>query len=119
MKTSEKRKEQIGYAINRILAECESAGYEVIGVTSSLEKNPMIEEFTELCQKKAKEKQIKVYFRKLESVCYFAEGLEKARKCNAVVILEQYMYSTYKDVIKLTEYLKTASINLLGTVNIY
>lgn len=119
MKPSEKRKQQIEYSVNRILAECEKTGYNIIGITSSLERNELQGLFVELCQLKTKEKQMQVEFCDIESVCYFAQGLEKARKCDAIVLLERYMQSTYKNVIKITEYLESMNIKLMGTVNLY
>lgn len=106
------------YTINRIIAECQKNNYHTIGVSTTMEKNLQIKEFVDFCEKKFIEKRADIKVKELHSICYYADALEEARSCDAIVLIERYLYTTYKNMDKAVELLKNAEIQLLGVVNV-
>lgn len=118
MRKQEKKNEELKYVINRIIAECQKKNYYTIGVSTSMEKNLQIKEFVKLCEKNFIEKKVDIKIKELQSICHYADALEEARVCDAIILIERYMYTTYREIDKVVELLDYAEIPLLGTVNI-
>ncbi len=118
MRKQEKKNEELKYVVNRIIAECHKNNYHTIGMSTSMEKNPQMKELVELCKERMEEKKLSVQIKELQSICYYADALEEARSCDAVVLVERYLYTTYKGMDKAMELLGNAEIRLLGVVNV-
>lgn len=118
MKKHEKKIEEFKYAVNRIIRECKREKYSKLGFSSSLEKNPISDEFLKMCRNKAKEEEINVQIFKLQSVNHYAEALENARDCDAIVLVERYLDSTYKDFDRAIYLLKSIEVDILGVVSV-
>lgn len=118
MRKQEKKNEELKYIINRIVLECQNKSYYTLGVSTSMKNNLLTEEFVNYCEKKIKEKNVDIKIRKLQPISYYADALEEARSCDAIVLVERYLYTTYRGMDRTIELLDYAKIPLLGVINI-
>lgn len=118
MKKHEKKIEEFKYAVNRIIRECKNREYNKLGFSSSLEKYLISDEFLKMCRNKAKEEEINVQIVKLQSINHYAEALENARDCDAIILVERYFDSTYKDIDKAIDLLKSIEVDILGVIGV-
>lgn len=118
MRKQEKKNEELKYIINRIMLECQNKSYYTLGVSTSMKNNLLTEEFVNYCEKKIKEKNVDIKIKKLQPISYYADALEEARSCDAIVLVERYLYTTYSGMDRTLELLDYAKIPLLGVINI-
>ena len=116
MKKREKKIEKIKYTAKRIIWECQKNGYNKIGISSSLEKNPMSAEILEVLKQQGEKSGHNLQIVELPSINHYADALETARQCDAIILIERYLYSTYKELDKAVELAKNAEVNILGVI---
>lgn len=119
MNRAERKKQRVEYAVNAILNEAEKNNCYIVGITSSLELDKEIEWLCKKCSEKCEMKDKKVQVVALKSISQYAEALEEARTCDSVVLLEKYLFTTYKSLENMLHYLKKAEIKVLGVVNLF
>lgn len=118
MRKQEKKNEELKYIINRIVLECQNKSYYTLGVSTSMKNNLLMEEFVNYCEKKFEGKNIDIKIKKLQPISHYADALEEARSCDAIILVERYMYTTYRGMEKVVELLNYVEIPLLGVVNV-
>ena len=118
MSKQEREYQQVEYAVNAILAKAEKYKCRTIGITSCLGLDREIEWLCQKCNARSEEGKRGIFARKLRSVSNYAEALEEARTCDAIVLAEKYTFTTYEMIEKMTQYLQRADIELLGVISI-
>ncbi len=118
MTKKERRIQEAGYAVNAILSKAKKSDCKIIGLTSCLGLEREIQWLCEKCNIRSKEKGFNIVVKELKSVINYAEALEEAKNCDAIVMVERYAITTYKMVEKMKEYLDREELKLLGVVSV-
>lgn len=113
----EKAQESVCYAVNSIIQLCINGGCKRLGLTTSSVNERYVKEIAQLCTKEASEKKIELEFENLRPIALFAEELEKAKACDAVILVERYAHTHYSDIEKLQDIAKRSSVKILGVVS--
>ncbi len=136
--------ESIKYISNSIIKISQDGNGNVIGLSSSRPEKQYKLLFCKEIEEKIKEKNLKVKFLDFEnkndkidcvksfinkekenndivfvnipSVSFFADSVEYAKLCDRVILLEKYMYSTYKDYEESIIRLKSFGVRLEGVI---
>ena len=77
-------------------------------------KDMPISELQEIINKEKKDRDIVIV--NIPSIVYTADGVEYAKLCDRVVLLEKYMYSTYKDYEEALIRLKAHGVKIDGVI---
>lgn len=113
----EKAQESIGYAVNSIIQLCVNNGYKRLGLTTSSVNERYTKEICELCIQEANIKKLELKFENLRPVALFSEELEKAKECDAVILIERYAYTHYSDIEKLQDIAERSCVKIAGVVS--
>ena len=112
----QKIEEDRQFVINNIIDICREKNWDKIAVTSSSLNYRGNEKITTLLNKISNEKKLGMFFLELKPITYFAAALEKAKKCNGVVLLETYGDTYYTELDKAVSLLDENHISVAGVV---
>lgn len=116
MKRKEIKQERFCYMLNTVLNRCEKNQWEKIGLTTSGLKVRYIDEIVNALNKQAIQKKMMIHVEKIKPINYFADGVEQARKCDAIIFVEKYADSYYKDMQRCVKLVEKEDIRIAGVV---
>ena len=118
MSKQEREHQQIEYAVNAVLTKAEKENCKIVGISSCLGLEREIEWFCQKCNNRSNEKKKAITIRGLESIISYAEALEEAKKCDAIILMEKYTMTNYAMIENAMEYFDRMDVKLLGVISI-
>lgn len=116
MKREEKNRQALQYAVNRVIFDCKKKKYTKIAISTTLEKNKFVKKAQEKIAEMIQENEIQVII--TDSVCCYADSLENVMECDGIILVERYMYTSYKNLDRAMELLRDFEMELLGVINL-